>query len=66
VVRDLAAERGTCAQGRRLIRSPRHADLFVSALIGVLLQQLAVPRRNFRREAKATLLELVRNLTAKK
>jgi hypothetical protein len=44
----------------------RHADLFVSALIGVLLQQLAVPRRNFRREAKATLLELVRNLTAKK
>jgi DNA-binding transcriptional regulator YbjK len=44
----------------------RHADLFVSALIGMVLQQLAVPRRTFRREAKATLLELVRNSTAKK
>jgi DNA-binding transcriptional regulator YbjK len=44
----------------------RHADLFVSALIGILLQQLAMPRRHFRREAKAALLELVRNLTAKK
>ena len=44
----------------------RHADLFVSALIGMVLQQLAVPRRTFRREAKATLLELVRNSTVKK
>jgi DNA-binding transcriptional regulator YbjK len=44
----------------------RHADLFVSALTGMLLQQLAVPRRNFRREAKTALLELVRNLTARK
>jgi AcrR family transcriptional regulator len=44
----------------------RHADLFVSALIGMVLQQLAAPRRTFRREAKATLLELVRNSTAKK
>ncbi len=44
----------------------RHADLFVSALIGILLQQLAVPRRHFRREAKAALLELVRGLTGKK
>jgi DNA-binding transcriptional regulator YbjK len=44
----------------------RHADLFVSALIGILLQQLAVPRRNFRQETKAALLELVRNLTGKK
>ncbi len=47
--------------------NPRgHADLFVSALIGILLQQLAVPRGNFRREAKAALLELVRSLIAKK
>jgi DNA-binding transcriptional regulator YbjK len=46
--------------------SRRHADLFVATLIGILLQQLAVPRRNFRRETKAALLELVRNLTAKK
>jgi DNA-binding transcriptional regulator YbjK len=44
----------------------RHADLFVSALIGILLQQLAVPRRNFRQETKAALLDLVRNLTGKK
>jgi DNA-binding transcriptional regulator YbjK len=44
----------------------RHADLFVSALIGMVLRQLAMPRRTFRREAKATLLELVRNSTAKK
>jgi DNA-binding transcriptional regulator YbjK len=44
----------------------RHADLFVSALIGILLQQLAAPRRGFRREAKAALLELVDKLTAVK
>jgi DNA-binding transcriptional regulator YbjK len=44
----------------------RHADLFVSALIGILLQQLAAPRRGFRREAKAALLELVGHLTAGK
>ena len=44
----------------------RHADLFVSALIGILLQQLAAPRRGFRREAKAALLELVDKLTAGK
>ena len=44
----------------------RHADLFVSALIGILLQQLAAPRRGFRREAKAALLELVDKLTARK
>jgi hypothetical protein len=35
-------------------------------LIGILLQQLAVPRRHFRREAKAVLLELVHGLTGKK
>jgi TetR/AcrR family transcriptional regulator, regulator of biofilm formation and stress response len=42
-----------------------HADLFVAALIGVVLQQLAAPRRGFRREAKVALLELVDRLTAR-
>jgi TetR/AcrR family transcriptional regulator, regulator of biofilm formation and stress response len=45
---------------------PRHAELFVSALIGMVLQQLAVPRRSFRKDAKASLLELVRGLIARK
>jgi TetR/AcrR family transcriptional regulator, regulator of biofilm formation and stress response len=45
--------------------SRRHAELFVSALIGILLQQLAVPRRGFRHDAKATLGELVNRLIAK-
>jgi len=45
---------------------PRHAELFVSALIGMVLQQLAVPRRSFRKGAKASLLELVRGLIARK
>jgi hypothetical protein len=44
----------------------RRADLFVSALIGIVLQQLAAPRRSFQREAKAALFELVGNLTARK
>lgn len=44
----------------------RHAELFVSALIGIVLQQLAVPRRNFRQEAKSSLLQLVGSLIAKK
>ncbi len=43
----------------------RHAELFVSALIGILLRQLAVPRRSFRREAKAALSELVNSLLRK-
>jgi TetR/AcrR family transcriptional regulator, regulator of biofilm formation and stress response len=43
----------------------RHADLFVSALIGILLQQLAAPRRAFAREAKAALSELVGRLLVK-
>jgi TetR/AcrR family transcriptional regulator, regulator of biofilm formation and stress response len=41
---------------------PRHAELFVSTLIGMVLQQLAAPRRSFRKDAKASLLELVRGL----
>jgi hypothetical protein len=44
----------------------RHADIFVSALIGIVMQQLAAPRRSFQQEAKAALLELVGNLTARK
>jgi DNA-binding transcriptional regulator YbjK len=43
----------------------RHAELFVAALIGILLQQLATPRRGFRQETKAALLELVGGLLAK-
>jgi DNA-binding transcriptional regulator YbjK len=42
----------------------RHAELFVAALIGILLQQMATPRRGFRRETKAALLALVRGLIA--
>ncbi|MEY9357972.1 DNA-binding transcriptional regulator YbjK [Bradyrhizobium yuanmingense] len=44
----------------------RHADLFVSALIGLLFRQLATPRSSFRRDAKAELLELVDGLLALK
>lgn len=43
-----------------------HAELFVSALIGILFRQLATPRRGFRQETKATLSELVGGLTAKR
>jgi DNA-binding transcriptional regulator YbjK len=53
----------------RAAGSPRprdHAGLFVSTLIGLLLQQLAAPRRNFRQEAQAALSELVGSLVAKK
>lgn len=39
-----------------------HANLFVSALIGMLLEQLATPRRGFQKETKAALSELVRSL----
>ncbi|MBO4227299.1 TetR family transcriptional regulator [Bradyrhizobium neotropicale] len=47
--------------------SPRaHAELFVATLIGILLQQLAIPRRNFRQETRAALLELVEGLIGKK
>ena len=42
-----------------------HAELFVSALIGILLQQLATPRRGFRQETKAALIVLVSRLVAK-
>jgi DNA-binding transcriptional regulator YbjK len=41
-----------------------HAAIFVSALIGLLLQQLALPRRDFRADGVAVLLELVNRLTA--
>jgi DNA-binding transcriptional regulator YbjK len=43
----------------------RHAELFVSTLVGMLLQQLAAPRRGFRQDMKAALRELVSRLLAK-
>ena len=43
----------------------RHAELFVSTLIGILLQQLAAPRRDFRHAMKAALSALVNGLMAK-
>ncbi|WP_249133145.1 TetR/AcrR family transcriptional regulator [Bradyrhizobium sp. AUGA SZCCT0182] len=43
-----------------------HADLFVSSLIGILLQQLATPRRGFRQETRTALSELVGALVARK
>ncbi|MEW6642076.1 MAG: TetR family transcriptional regulator [Pseudomonadota bacterium] len=43
--------------------APRlHAELFVSALVGRLLQQLAVPSRHFRRDTTAALTTLVHAL----
>jgi DNA-binding transcriptional regulator YbjK len=44
----------------------RHAELFVSALIGILLQQLAAPRRSFRQDMRAALSELASGLIRKK
>jgi DNA-binding transcriptional regulator YbjK len=44
----------------------RHAELFVSALIGMLLQQLATPRRSFRQDMRAALSELAWGLIRKK
>lgn len=43
-----------------------HSRLFTSALIGILLEQLATPRRSFRQETKVALSELVSRLVAKK
>jgi DNA-binding transcriptional regulator YbjK len=43
-----------------------HAELFVSTLIGMLLQQLAIPRRSFRQETRAALLELVGGVIGKR
>ncbi len=40
----------------------RHAELFVSALIGLVFRQLAAPRRAFRRETISVLSELVSRL----
>jgi DNA-binding transcriptional regulator YbjK len=42
-----------------------HAELFVFSLIGILLKQLATPRRSFRQETKVALLALVSGLVAK-
>lgn len=43
-----------------------HAELFVTTLIGILLQQLATPRRGFRQETRAALTKLVGALVAGK
>lgn len=53
---ELALRAGGSADPRR------HADLFVAALVGVLLRQLASPRRGFRQEAKTALTELAASL----
>lgn len=42
----------------------RDAEIFVSALIGILLQQLAMPRRGFASETKAALATLVARLVS--
>jgi DNA-binding transcriptional regulator YbjK len=47
-------------------RPRQHAELFVSALIGVVLQQLAAPRRSFRRDAVALLTSLVDGLLGRR
>lgn len=59
-----SAELGFRASGST--RSREHAELFVSTLIGILLQQLATPRRGFRRETKVVLLALIRSLIGAK
>jgi len=43
-----------------------HAELFVSALNGMLLRQLAAPSRGFRRETRNALARLVSQLIASK
>ncbi|MFC0243134.1 TetR/AcrR family transcriptional regulator [Rhodopseudomonas telluris] len=48
-------------------RAPRlHAEIFVAALVGIVLQQLAAPRRSFKKETRAALSELVRGLIGKR
>lgn len=47
-------------------RARQHAELFVSALIGIVLQQLAAPRRSFRRDAVALLTGLVDGLLGRR
>jgi DNA-binding transcriptional regulator YbjK len=46
--------------------SQLHAEVFVSALIGVVLQQLAAPRRSFRRDAVTLLTSLVDGLLGRR
>jgi len=43
-----------------------HAAIFVSTLIGMLLQQLALPQRNFKAETIAALSELVEQLAGQR
>jgi hypothetical protein len=39
-----------------------HSEIFISAFLGIVLQQLAVPRRRFKQETKAMLAGLVGSL----
>jgi DNA-binding transcriptional regulator YbjK len=59
-----SAELALTAAGSRA--PPLHAEIFVSALVGIVLQQLAAPRRKFKAETRATLSELVRGLIGKR
>lgn len=55
-----SAELALTAAGSATPRA--HAELFVSALLGMVLQQLAVPRRTFAQQTKVALTELVEQL----
>jgi hypothetical protein len=47
--------------------APRpHSEIFISAFIGIVLQQLAVPRGRSKPETKAILMELVGGMTGPK
>jgi DNA-binding transcriptional regulator YbjK len=59
-----SAELALQAAGSSAPRSD--SEIFVSALIGILLQQLAVPRRRFKPETKAILKKLVGSLIGTK
>lgn len=55
-----SAELALAAAGSR---APElHAGIFVSATVGIVLEQLAAPRRSFKKEMRAALSELVGGL----
>ncbi|PZA13831.1 TetR family transcriptional regulator [Rhodopseudomonas palustris] len=59
-----SAELALTAAGSRV--PELHAGIFVSAVVGIVLEQLASPRRSFKKEMRAALLELVRGLIGKR
>ncbi|WP_114356315.1 MULTISPECIES: TetR/AcrR family transcriptional regulator [Rhodopseudomonas] len=59
-----SAELALAAAGSRA--PALHAGIFVSAVVGIVLEQLAAPRRSFKKEMRAALLELVRGLIGKR